>query len=78
MRKIIVYGPGCARCTQTETVVKQAVAASGIAAEVEKVSDYQAIAQAGIMATPAVAVDGVIKVAGRIPRLDEVQQWITS
>lgn len=76
MKKIIVYGPGCARCTQTEAVVKQAVAASGVDAEVEKVTDYQAIAMAGVMSTPAVAVDGVIRLSGKVPTLDEMQKLL--
>lgn len=75
MKTITVYGPGCARCKQTEQVVQRVVAEVG-GATVEKVSDYQAMAQAGIMATPAVAVDGVVKVSGRIPKAEEIQQWI--
>jgi hypothetical protein len=50
----------------------------GTEAEVQKVTDYAAIAQAGVLATPAVAVDGVMKVSGRIPTLGEVKSWIAS
>jgi small redox-active disulfide protein 2 len=76
MMKIKVYGPGCARCKQTEEIVRRALSETGTQAEVEKVSDIQALAQAGILATPAVAVDGVLKAAGRIPRLEEVKAWV--
>ena len=75
--KITVYGPGCAKCKQTEEIVHRVVAETGIAAEVVKVSDIKEMITAGIMSTPAVAVDGVIKVAGRVPKADEVKQWMT-
>jgi small redox-active disulfide protein 2 len=74
---ITVYGPGCARCYETERVVRRALADLQREVDVQKVSDYQAIAMAGVMATPAVAVDGVIKVSGRIPTREEVKAWLT-
>ncbi len=74
--KIVVYGPGCARCHETERIVRRVVEELGVAAEVRKVSDYQAMAMAGVMATPAVSVDGVVKVSGRVPKPDEVQGWL--
>ncbi len=74
--RIIVYGPGCARCHETERVVRHVVEELGIPATLEKVSDYLAMAAAGILATPAVSVDGVLKVTGRIPKADEVKGWL--
>lgn len=76
MKKITVYGPGCTKCKQTEDLVRQVVAESGIDAEVVKVSDLKAMITAGIMSTPAVAVDGVVKVTGRVPSADDVNSWI--
>jgi small redox-active disulfide protein 2 len=75
--KITVYGPGCAKCKQTEELVRRVVAESGVQADVVKVSDIKEMVTAGIMSTPAVAVDGVIKVAGRVPRAEDIKQWIT-
>ena len=75
--KITVYGPGCAKCKQTEELVRRVVAEVGVEAEIVKVSDIKEMIMAGIMSTPAVAVDGVVKVSGRVPKADEVQQWIT-
>jgi small redox-active disulfide protein 2 len=66
------------KCQKAEEVVKQAVEVMGIQATVVKVSDIQKMVAAGIMSTPAVAVDGVVKLAGRIPKLDEVREWIAS
>ena len=77
MKTITVYGPGCAKCKQTEEVVRRAVADLGADAQVVKVNDIKAMVTAGIMSTPAVAVDGVVKVTGRVPKADEVKQWIT-
>lgn len=77
MKNIIVYGPGCARCKDTEDVVRRAVAEAGVETEINKITDIQAIMQAGIMSTPAVAVDGKIQSMGRVPRLEEVKDWIS-
>jgi small redox-active disulfide protein 2 len=62
------------KCRQTEDLVRQVIAQTGIQATVEKVSDVQAIAAAGILSTPAVAVDGVVKLRGRVPSADELRQ----
>jgi small redox-active disulfide protein 2 len=78
MKTVQVFGPGCARCKQTEQLVRIALKELGLEAGVEvvKVSDYQAMAAAGVMATPAVAIDGVIKTSGRIPALAEIKGWL--
>lgn len=76
--KIVVYGPGCARCHETERVVRHVVEQLGLSADIEKVSDYQAMAAAGVVATPAVSVDGVLRITGRIPKAQEVQGWLTT
>lgn len=78
MKNITVYGPGCMKCQKTEEIVRQAVEAAGIQATVTKVTDVQKMVAAGIMSTPAVAVDGVVKLSGRIPKADEVREWITA
>jgi small redox-active disulfide protein 2 len=77
MLNITVFGPGCARCKETEKIVRQAVEHAGIPADVQKVSDIQAMAKAGILLTPAVAVNGVVKAAGRIPSENEIRSWIS-
>ncbi|HEY3415777.1 MAG TPA: thioredoxin family protein [Armatimonadota bacterium] len=77
MKTITVYGPGCAKCQQTEELVRRVIADIGIDVAVVKVSDIKDMITAGIMSTPAVVVDGVVKVAGRVPKADEVKQWIT-
>lgn len=74
--KITVYGPGCKRCHEAEELVKRVVSESGADAVVEKVSDLQAMMKMGIISTPGVAVDGVLKVAGRLPKADEIKGWL--
>jgi small redox-active disulfide protein 2 len=74
--KITIYGPGCHRCHETEQVVRSAVAELGIAADIDKVSDLKAIIAAGVIATPAVAIDGEIKLYGRIPSPAEIRSFL--
>jgi len=74
--EIKVLGPGCAKCQQTEKVVKEAVAESGIAADVEKVTDVMKIAGYGVFGTPAVVVNGEVKSVGKIPKKQDVMDWL--
>ena len=78
MMKIVVYGPGCARCRQTEQTVRSVLAELDIAVDIEKISDFQAMAAACVLATPAVTVDGVMKMSRRIPKPEEVKAWLTT
>lgn len=74
--EIKVLGPGCPKCKQTEKNVKEAVSESGVAADVEKVTDTMKIASYGVFGTPAVVVDGDVKCVGKIPSKEEVKAWI--
>jgi len=74
---IKVLGPGCPKCQQTEKIVREAVAESGVDAKVEKVSNLLEIAKYGVFGTPAVVVDGQVKSVGKIPTKDEIKKWIT-
>lgn len=74
--EIKVFGPGCARCTETENLVKEVAAAKGGNITVQKVSDLKEMMAAGVMSTPAVSVDGVLKSTGKIPSKEEIAAWI--
>lgn len=74
--EIKVLGPECPKCQQTEKVVKDAVAESGVDAKVDKVTNILEIGQYGVFGTPAVVVDGEVKSVGKIPTKDEVLKWI--
>ena len=73
---IKVLGPGCPKCHQTEKIVRDAVAESGVAATVEKETDVMEIAGYGVFGTPAVVIDGEVKSVGKIPGKAEVLGWI--
>ena len=75
--EIKVLGPGCPRCEATKNNVEEAVAESGLSAEIIKVKDAMEIAKHGVFGTPAVVVDGEVKSVGKIPTKDEIKGWIT-
>jgi small redox-active disulfide protein 2 len=70
--EIKVLGPGCANCNKLEEATRKAVEKAGIDATVEKVSDLQEIMSYGVMSTPALVVNGELRVAGRVPSVDEL------
>jgi small redox-active disulfide protein 2 len=74
--KIEVLGTGCAKCRATEKNVRKAVEELGIQAEVVKVEDLQDIINRGVMMTPAVVVDGEVKISGHQPTVDEIKKII--
>ncbi len=74
--EIKVLGPGCPKCAQTEKVVRDAVAESGVDASVEKVTNILDIGKYGVFGTPAVVVDGEVKSVGKIPGKEDVLKWI--
>ena len=76
MMKIQVFGMGCRNCNQLEANVKQAVVKSGITAEVEMVTDPVKIAEAGIMMTPALAVNGDVVTMGRVTSVQEILELL--
>jgi small redox-active disulfide protein 2 len=69
---ITVYGPGCAKCKQAEQVAREALAQAGVEAEVTKVEDLAEMARAGVLMTPALAIDGEIVVRGKVPTVGQV------
>ena len=74
--KIEVLGTGCAKCDTAEKIVKEAVAKCGVDALVIKVSDRMQIAKSGVSMTPAVILNGKVKVVGKIPDVEDVIIWI--
>ncbi len=76
MKKVGVFGPGCKRCQATAELIAERARALGVAVEVTKVTDYAAIARAGVVATPGVAVDGRLVHAGGLPQASAVDAWL--
>ena len=74
--EIKVLGPGCPRCEETERIVREATTEMGLNARIEKVTGAMEIAAYGVFGTPAVVVDGEVKIVGKIPEKDEVKNWL--
>jgi len=74
--KIEILGTGCSKCNKTKEIVEKAVKETGVDAEIIKVEDFDKILGYGVMVTPALVVDGEVKVAGKVPSVDEIKKWI--
>ncbi|SMC34881.1 thioredoxin family protein [Sporomusa malonica] len=74
--KIEVLGMGCAKCHTLTGLAMEAVAELGITAEIVKVDNMKDIMAYGVMTTPALVIDGVVKVKGKIPSKDEIKAFI--
>lgn len=72
--KFTIYGSGCAKCAQLSDNAEQAAKAQGIEYELVKVTDTNAIIEAGIMRTPALAIDDEIVSEGRVIKAEELQK----
>ena len=71
-----VYGPGCANCERLERHTREAVTGLGRTVEIRKVTDIGAIAEAGVMRTPALGVDTTLLFQGRVPPVDELKSLL--
>lgn len=71
---IKVLGPGCARCKTLEKLTRDAVAETGLQAEIEKVDDIYKIMSFGVMTTPALVINQKVVVSGRVPSLSEIKE----
>ena len=74
--KVQILGSGCAKCKTLEQRVRQLVAKHQLPVEVEKVTDLQEIIKYGIMMTPGLVIDGVVKSVGSIPKDDQLLAWM--
>ena len=74
--KIEIYGPGCPKCKRVFQNAQEAVKDLHPAAEVVKIEDIQKIINAGVMMTPAFAVDGEVKSAGKVLGVDEIKKLL--
>ena len=72
--KIAVLGTGCAKCIAAEKNVREAVSELGLDAEVIKVTKIDEIMEYDVMLTPAVAVDGEVRVSGKVPSIEELKK----
>ena len=75
--KIEILGTGCAKCKKVNDNVQKAVDDLGLDIQVEKVEDINQILDYGVMMTPGLVIDGEVKIAGKIPNINQIKQWIT-
>jgi len=75
--KIEILGTGCPKCKKLMELTVEAVNEAGVNAEIKKVDQINDIMNYGLMITPALAVDGKVVVAGKIPSKEEIKNWIT-
>jgi len=73
MKMIQVLGPGCRKCEALYEHARQAAEQLGLECEIEKVTDLDAIVAHGVLTTPALVVDGVVRVAGRVPSAEALK-----
>ena len=74
--KIEILGTGCLKCKKLAELAEQAVKESGIEAEITKVTAINEIMNYGVMITPALVIDGEVKITGKIPSLEEIKNWL--
>ena len=73
-----ILGPGCSNCKKLERTTREAIAELGLDATLEKVEDYPTIAAYGIMSTPGLVVDDTVLASGRVPKLAEIKDLLTT
>ncbi len=76
--KIEILGPGCSKCDLLEATTKKAADKLGLQYELVHVKDISKIASYGVMMTPALAIDGKVKVVGKVPSEAEITTLLTS
>ncbi|MDD4870799.1 MAG: thioredoxin family protein [Kiritimatiellae bacterium] len=76
MKTLQILGVGCAKCSALMETTEQAAKAMGLEYKLEKVTELQKIMSFGVLMTPALVVDGVVKVAGRVPPLEEIKKML--
>jgi small redox-active disulfide protein 2 len=76
MKNLQVLGTGCAKCKKLTEQAEAAAQAMGIEYRIDKISDLQEIMKYGVMRTPALVVDGCVKIAGKVPSVDELKELL--
>jgi len=77
MKKIQILGTGCPRCKKLTENAEAAAKELGIEYEIEKIADINEIIKMGVVVTPALTVDGEVKVVGKVSSTDEIKQMLS-
>ena len=76
MKQILILGPGCRKCQTLAELCEQAAADLNLDCEIGKVTDINVITGFGVMMTPALVVDGEVKLVGKVPPVEELKKLI--
>ena len=76
MKKLQVLGPGCPKCMELAKRTEEAAQAASLEFELEKVTELNQIMSFGVFMTPALVVDGEVKMVGKVPSVDEIKKLI--
>lgn len=76
MKNIKILGTGCAKCKQTEGIIRETLSEMEVEANIEKIEDIEQIMAYDVMSTPAVVVDGQIMIRGKVPSKEEVKAMV--
>ena len=72
--EVLVLGPGCAKCKETYKVVEKVINENNLDVKLSKIEDIAEMMNYNIMTTPAVVVDGIVRIKGHVPSADEVKK----
>jgi len=74
--KLQILGTGCAKCNALTQATEKAAQTLGLPYELEKVTDLRQIMAFGVMMTPALVVDGKVRLSGKVPSVDEIKKLL--
>jgi len=74
--KIEILGTGCPKCKKLNQLAEEAINELGVSAEIIKVTDINKMIDYGVMVTPALVIDGDVKIAGKILEKEKIKKWI--
>jgi len=77
MSRIQILGPGCQKCQALYDRTRQAASEMGIDCEIEKITDIDQMLSFGIMSTPALVVDGTVKIYGHVPSVARIKEMLS-
>lgn len=77
MKKIEILGTGCPKCNDLTELTKKTADSMQIEYKIEKVTDILKIIEYGVVATPALVVDGEVKISGKIPSVDDIKKYLS-
>lgn len=77
MKKIQILGTGCPKCRKLAEIAEKAAQEMNIEFELEKITDLNEIMNFGVMITPALVVDGEVKISGKVPKIDAIKKFLS-